>query len=414
MPNENFELMLEKYADVIVNVGLNLQPGQRLFVSAEMNTKPLVRQVVAKAYQSGCSLVTVIWSDEQLRKIRHQYAPRDSFEEIETWIPKGMLEGAKSGNAYLSITGLDPELLTGQDPELIGVELKTRAKYFKPVSEYVTNGAVQWTVVCPPTPKWASKVFPDLSEEDAESQLWEVMFKLCRLDNDDPIAVWREHLNNLKERHEYLSAKQYESLHFTGPGTDLVVGMPQKHIWAGGGSKTNDGVDFAANLPTEEVFSMPHREKTEGTVRATKPLNYHGNLIENFSLTFEAGRVVDFSAEKGEDTLRQMLESDENAVRLGEVALVPHHSPISESGLIFFNTLYDENAACHLALGSAYKTTIERGNDMSKEELLEAGVNSSLIHVDFMIGSDKVDIDGITTEGAREPIMRAGKWTFDV
>ena len=406
--------ILEKYAELIVKVGLNLQKGQQLFVAAEMNTAPLVREVTAKAYQNGCPLVTVLWADEMLKKIRHEFAPRDSFEEYPTWIADGMLANAKRGDAYLSITGLDPDLLEGFDSKLIALELKTQATLLKPARKIISGGGVQWTVVCPPTPKWAMKVFPDETAEKAEAKLWDVMEKLCRLDYDNPISVWREHLANLKKRHQYLTEKQFDLLHFRGPGTDLKIGMPKNHIWAGGGSKTQDGVDFAPNLPTEEVFSMPHKDKVDGTVHSTKPLNYHGNLIDNFSLTFEKGRVVDFSAEKGEETLRQMLEVDENAKQLGEVAIVPHFSPISESGLIFYNTLYDENAACHLALGSAYPNTIQGGTQMSETELAEAGANDSLIHVDFMIGSDKVDIDGIDTEGNISSIMRGGEWVFSV
>ncbi len=240
------------------------------------------------------------------------------------------------------------------------------------------------------------------------------MVKLCRLDYDDPVAIWREHLSSLQKRHHHLTEKQFDTIHFRGPGTDLKIGMPKNHLWAGGGDKTTNGVDFAPNIPTEEVFSMPHKDKVNGTVRATKPLNYFGNLIENFSLTFKDGYVVDFSAEKGEETLAKMLETDGNSRQLGEVAIVPHRSPISESGLIFFNTLYDENAACHLALGNAYPSTIKGGTEMSKEELAAAGANNSLIHVDFMIGSDEVDIDGIDAKGNITPIMRGGEWSFEV
>ena len=406
--------MLEKYAEVIAKVGLNLQEGQRLFIAAGLNTAPLVREVTAKAYENGAPLVTVFWDDEELKKIRHQYAPRDSFEEFPEWVARGILENAERGDAYLSVTGLDPDLLAGFDPELIALELKTRAKHYKPALNLISNGGVQWTVVCPPTPKWAEKIFPDLSEEEAEEKLWGVMEKLCRLDYDDPVTAWQQHLSDLSKRHDYLNKMQFETLHFRGPGTDLKVGMPKYHVWKGGSGKTQGGVDFTANLPTEEVFSVPHKDRVEGTVHSTKPLNYFGNLIEDFSLTFEKGRVVDFSAKKGEETLRKMLESDENAKQLGEVALVPYYSPISESGLIFFNTLYDENAACHLALGSAYRINIKDGVKMSDEELDAAGVNDSLIHVDFMIGSDKVDIDGITPDGSVIPLMRQGEWAFDV
>ena len=406
--------MLDKYADVIVQVGLNLQKGQRLLISAEMNTAPLVREVVKKAYQQGSPLVTVMWSDEQLHKIRHQYAPRDSFTEIESWLAEGLLKSAKEGAAFLSVTGADPELLKGQDPELIGIEAQTRAKLYKPVSEYITGGSVQWCVVCPPTPKWAAKIYPEKNEAEAEAELWKVMEKLCRLDYDDPVALWRRHLADLDKRRAYLSEKQFDALHFRSPGTDLRIGLVQNHLWAGGGDKTIDGIPYAPNIPTEEVFTMPHKARVDGTVRSTKPLKYFGDLIEDFSLTFSEGRVVDFHAEKGETALAKLLEMDEGASRLGEVALVPHRSPISESGLIFFNTLYDENAACHLALGSAYKSNIEKGTEMSKEELAEAGVNDSMIHVDFMVGSDKIDIDGLDAQGNATPIMRGGAWRFDV
>ena len=411
---ENFEEMLEKYAEVIVKVGLNLQPGQRLTISAEMDTAPLVRAVVKQAYRNGAPLVNVFWTDEELTKIRFEHAPRDSFEEVTAWYFDGVLQDAKRGDAYLSITGTDPDLLKPYDPELVGTALKTRMKYFKPASQYITNGGVQWLVICPPTPKWAAKIFPELSTDAAVEKLWDVFYSLCRLDNDDPAATWRAHLNDLKKRHEFLSEKQFTSLRFQGPGTDLSVGMPENHIWKGGSGNTNSGVEFTANIPTEEVFCMPHKYKVNGTVAATKPLNHYGNLIENFSLTFKDGKVVDFNAEKGGEALQKMLETDENARYLGEVALVPHFSPISESGLIFFNTLYDENAACHLALGSAYRDNIEGGTEMKEEELDAHGVNNSLIHVDFMIGSAQVDVDGVAPDGSVIPLIKAGRWAFDV
>jgi len=300
-----------------------------------------------------------------------------------------------------------------KDPDLVALELKTIAKHFKPVSEYVTNGANQWTVVCPPTPKWAAKIFPDAAPGEAEEKLWKTLFALCRLDNDDPVTVWRNHLEDLEKRQVYLTEKQIATIHFHGAGTDLKVGMPDNHIWKGGRSKTKGGVVYTPNIPTEEVFCMPHKYKVDGTVQSSKPLNYFGNLIDNFSITFSEGRVVDFKAEKGEDTLQKMLESDEGASYLGEVALVPHKSPISESNLVFLNTLYDENAACHVALGSAYKENIQGGTEMSDEEADAAGVNKSLIHVDFMIGSDQVDVDGIMPDGSVLPLIKNGDWAFN-
>jgi aminopeptidase len=406
--------MLEKYAELIVKVGLNLQEGQRLFVMAEMDTAPLVRAVTAKAYQNGAPYVMVLWEDEELKRIRQEFAPHDSFEEFPGWIMDGLLHDAKRGDAFLSVKGTDPDLYAPYDPELVGIALKARAKLFRPAQEFISNGGVQWTVVCPPTPKWAAKIFPEVSEEEAVEKLWEEMVKLCRLDKDDPKNFWKNYLADLGKRHNYLTEKQFETLHFRGPGTDLKIGMPEKHIWKGGGGTSQGGVDFTANIPTEEVFSMPHKYKVDGTVHSTKPLNHYGNLIDNFSLTFEKGLVVAYSAEVGEEALKNILESDENAKRLGEVALVPHRSPISESGLIFYNTLYDENAACHLALGSAYRENVQGGLEFSDEEMDAAGINDSLIHVDFMIGSDKIDLDGITPDGSVIPLMRQGEWAFDV
>ncbi len=410
---KNFEEMLEKYAELTVKVGLNLQKGQRLFIASGTNTAEFVRVVAAKAYQAGSPLVQVLWQDEKITQIRHEFAPRDSFEEYPTWVTDGIFEGVQRGDAYLSMETIDPDLLKGYDPDLVNLSIQTRAKHFKPASDYITNGGVQWTVVRAPTPEWAAKIFPDKTTEEAIENLWETLFKLCRLENDDPVAVWQAHLDDLEKRRAYLTRQQFVTIHFHGNGTDLKLGMPENHIWKGGGSKTHAGIDFTPNLPTEEVFCMPHKYKVNGTVYATKPLNYFGNLIENFTLTFAEGRVVDFKAEQGEDTLRKMLESDEGALYLGEVALVPHHSPISESGLIFFNTLYDENAACHVALGSAHKENIRGGNDMNDEEADAAGVNQSLIHVDFMIGSDKVDVDGIAPDGSVVPLIKNGEWAFD-
>ncbi len=410
---ENFEKMLEKYAELIVKVGLNLQKGQRLFISSGTNTAELVHAVTAKAYQAGSPFVHVLWKDERIDKIRHEFAPRDSFEEYPAWVTEGILKDVQRGDAYLSMETIDPDLLKDYDPELVALSLQTRAKYFKAASNYITNGGVQWTAVRSPTPEWAMKIFPDLGKEAAVEKLWETLFKLCRLDNDDPVKLWVNHLTDLENRRQFLTDRQLTAVHFHGNGTDLTLGMPDNHIWKGGRSETHGGTIFTPNLPTEEVFCMPHKYKVNGTVRASKPLNYYGNLIDNFSLTFSEGRVVDFQAEKGADALKQMLTADEGSPYLGEVALVPHYSPISESGLIFFNTLYDENAACHVALGSAYKENIQGGNEMSAEEADAAGVNDSLIHVDFMIGSDQVDVDGIMPDGSVLPLIKNGDWAFD-
>jgi len=415
MKTQDFEQKLEKYAELIVKVGLNLQPGQRLFILAYvLEAAPLVRQVMRSAYQNECSLVSVLWLDEQLEKIRYQNAPPDSFEEFETWATDGLLQCVERGDAFLQIGGINPELLKDQDPDLIAIANRTRAKYFEPIRAHQGKNSMQWTVVVPPTPGWAAKVFPFDTPKDAEEQLWDAVFKVCRLDEPDPAVFWKRQVINLEKRAKYLTEKQYTEIIFKGPGTNLSIGLPDGHIWEGGSSKTPSDITFVANLPTEEVFTLPHKNKIEGTVTATKPLSYQGNLIENFSLTFSEGKVVEFSAEKGEETLRNLLETDQNSKSLGEVALVPHQTPISQIGFIFLNTLYDENASNHLALGSAYRDTLKGGLAMSEEEFAQAGGNNSLIHVDFMFGSGEMDLDGLMADGTNEPVMRAGEWAFDL
>jgi aminopeptidase len=415
MKIQDFDQKLAKYAELIVKVGLNLQPGQRLFIVAySLDVAPLVRPVVKSAYQNGSRLVSVRWYDEQLNKTRYQYAPRDSFEEFATWITDGCLQCIERGDAYLQIAGLNPELLKDQDTELLAIAARTQAKHYKPIGDHQGKNSVQWSFVCPPTSGWATKVFPKETPEDAEQSLWDAVFKVCRLDEPEPAIFWQQQVDNLGKRKEYLTAKHYTALQFSGPGTNLTVGLPNGHIWAGGSSKTPSGISFVPNLPTEEVFTLPHKDKIEGIVTATKPLSYQGSLIENFSLTFSEGKVVSFSAEKGEETLRNLLETDENSKSLGEVALVPHQTPISQLGFIFLNGLYDENASNHLALGSAYQFTLEGGVAMSAEEFAQAGGNDSLIHVDFMFGSGEMDVDGLMADGATESVMRAGEWAFDL
>ena len=415
MKIQDFEQKLAKYAVLIINVGLNLQSGQRLFIVADsLDVAPLVRQVVKSAYQNDSRLVSVLWLDEQLDKIRYQYAPHDSFEEFPTWKTGGRLQCIERGDASLFIGGRNPDILKDQDPELLEIAGRILAKNLKPILNHLGKNSVQWLVVCPPTPDWATKVFPKDTPQNAEGRLWDAVFKACRIDEPDPAVFWTHQANNLDKRAKYLTEKQYTSLHFTGPGTNLTVGLPYGHIWGGARDKTPEGISFIANLPTEEVYTLPHKNKIEGTVSATKPLSYQGNLIENFRLTFSEGKVVSFSAEKGEETLRNLLETDENAKYLGEVALIPHQTPISQLGFIFLNTLYDENAANHLALGNAYRYTLEGGVAMSDEEFEQAGGNDSLIHVDFMFGSGEMDVDGLIDDGEAEPVMRTGEWAFDL
>jgi len=416
-----FAQKLQTYADLIVKVGLNIQPGQRLVLGNIMNfgvniqTAPLVREIAKAAYKVGARFVNVMWGDEELQLIRLQHAPRDSFAEYPTWQVSGTVEYLEREDALLGIVGNDPDLLKGQDPELVGMMQQTATGYFQPILSYTSRMAVNWSVAAAAVPSWAAKVFPDLAPEEQMSSLWEAIFAACRVNQADPIAAWQEHIDQLVARGDYLNHKRYTALNYRAPGTDLTVGLPTAHRWQGSGRVTSqNGIDFTPNMPTEEVFSLPHKEQTEGVVTASKPLDYGGTLIEDFSLTFAGGRVVQVAARKGEALLRKLVESDEGAGRLGEVALVPHSSPIAHSALLFYNTLFDENAASHLALGQAYKLSLVGSEGMADDEFAAAGGNQSMIHVDFMIGSAAMAVDGVTDDGALEPIMRSGEWAFDL
>lgn len=410
--SEASQSQLRRYADVAVHVGTNVQPGQHLIVRADIAAAPLVREIAASAYEAGSPYVHVMWDDEQVTLARFRHAPRDSFTEFPDWEVRTMAELIDGGAALLSVTSDDPDLLQGQDQELISTAQKTSAQKSMPVLERIARSAINWAIVAAPSAGWASKVFPDLSAAEREGRLWEAIYSACRLDRDDPVAAWRSHVADLGARSAYLNDRRYAALRYAGPGTDLTVGLADGHVWMSGAMLSQHGVSFVANLPTEEVFTMPHRARVDGVVRSSKPLNLGGVLLEDFSLTFQEGRVVELSAARGEDVLRRLVETDEGAARLGEVALVPESSPIARGGLLFYNTLFDENAACHLALGSALRFNMDGGTTMGEEAFAAAGGNTSAIHVDFMIGSGAVDIDGVTADGRSEPVMRAGEWTF--
>jgi aminopeptidase len=406
----SFEKKLDNLAELAIKGAVGLQPGQRLLIRAPIESAPFVRILTEKAYQAGARLVDVLWNDDALTLARFKYAPRDSFEEFPLWRVNGMLDIVNNGDATLVITGGDPDLLKEQDPDLVAQAEKVFRTHALPVSQKIMSDAVNWLVIGQPVSAWAAKVFPDTPPDQQVTALWEAIFRICRADQPDPLAAWQQHLAQLAIKRDYLNQKQYSALRFSGPGTDLTVGLPENHIWNGGQKETVTGIPYVPNLPTEEVFTLPHKERVDGVVASTKPLTHNGVLIDNFSLTFKQGRVVDVTAQTGEPTLKRLIEMDEGAARLGEVALVPHSSPVSQSGLLFYNTLFDENAACHIALGRAYRFCLQDGPAMSNEDFTAAGGNSSLIHVDFMIGSATVNVDGITRDGTAEPLLRAGEW----
>ncbi|WP_010097654.1 aminopeptidase [Ornithinibacillus scapharcae] len=404
----------EKYAELALRKGVNLQKGQALMINSTIEGAEFTKIVAKKAYELGAKDVHINWGDDDLTLWKYQYAPDEVLGDYPEWKVKLHDMYAEDGAAVLSIRSTNPDLLKDIDPTKVAMANKAAAQAMTNFRKYTMNDKITWSIISIPTGDWAQKIFPDKSREDAIASLWEAIIKIVRVDQEDPIKAWDDHNETLRTAREILNEKNYKKLIFRAPGTDLEMELPEGHIWKGGSAVSEKGITFNPNMPTEEVFSMPHKYGVNGTVSSTKPLNYGGSLIDNFSLTFKDGKVVDFKAETGEDTLKHLLETDEGASRLGEIALVPHESPVSQSGLIFYNTLFDENASCHIALGKAYPTNVEGGSAMSDEELDKAGVNDSLTHVDFMIGSEKLDIDGVKADGTTEAVFRNGTWALDI
>jgi aminopeptidase len=417
----DLDRLLHSYGDLAVKVALNVQPGQRLFIigplangGVSLDAAPLVRSITASAYRAGASYVEAIWGDEAMQLARFAHAPRDSFGEYSAWLPDALLHHAEAGHAVLSIYANDPDLLKAESTALVGTVQQAVGRNVRPFRELISRNHTNWSVIAAPSAAWAEVVFPGLPREEQVAKLWAAIAKLVRLDRPDPVAAWEEHLAALAARRDFLNARRYDALVYRGPGTDLTLGLATGHVWMAGRSTSARGIEFAPNLPTEEVFTMPHKDRVDGVVRSSKPLSYGGTLIDNFTMRFENGRIVDVEAERGEAMLKQLVATDAGATRLGEVALVPHSSPIAQSGVLFYNTLFDENATSHVAIGSAYRFTVADGDAMSDEEFEQAGGNRSVTHVDFMIGSSALDIDGVRPDGTREPLMRAGEWAVDL
>lgn len=406
----DFNQKLENYALLAVKIGVNIQPGQTLVVNADIAASELVRLVVCKAYEAGAKLVKVNYSDEVVTRTRYDLAPEESFSEPPKRFAEEMEELARNNACFLTIISADPDLLKGIDPKRISLNQRVMAEAMAGYRQLLMSNQASWSGVAYPSASWAAKVFPDAPEEDRIPLLWDAIFRAVRADAEDPLEAWRQHLGELKRRCDKLNERKYSKLHYTAPGTDLTVELPEGHIWCQAGAVNGKGIPFLANIPTEEVFTVAHRDGTNGKVSSTKPLSYAGSVIDRFTLTFKDGKVTDYTAEVGQDKLAVLFSMDEGAASLGEVALVPHRSPISESGILYYTTLYDENASCHLALGASYAFTLEGGISLTKEQLAERGMNQSLIHVDFMMGSPEMDIDGITDDGKIEPIFRGGGW----
>jgi aminopeptidase len=404
-----FDARLDRLAQLAVRVGLNLAPGQELVMTASVEALELSRRITEQAYKAGASLVTTLLSDDRSALARYRFARDDSFDAAPGWLFDGMAAAFRGGAARLAVVGDDPSLLAQEDPEKVARANRARSRAYQPALELIVSSAINWTLVASATPAWAATVFPDDAPDVALAKLWDAIFKASRVDAPDPVAAWAEHNAALLRRRDMLNAKRFRALRFQGPGTDLRVGLADGHAWMGGASPAKNGISGNPNIPTEEVFTTPHAAMTEGVVRATKPLSYQGTLIRDIAVRFEGGRIVESSASSGASVLERMIGTDAGARQLGEVALVPNSNPIAQSGLLFFNTLFDENAASHIALGQAYSKCFVR-DDLSAAELDAAGANRSLIHVDWMIGSAETDVDGLHADGSAEPLMRRGEW----
>jgi len=401
---------LEKLAQTAVRVGLNVQHGQEVIMTASVDALPLARAITRQAYKAGASLVTTLFADEESTLARYAHASDDSFDKASAWLFDGMAEAFKAGAGRLAIAGEDPSLLAGQDPEKVARANRARSTAYRPALKLIAGFDINWNIVSAATPAWARAVFPDEPEEVAVAKLWDAIFAASRIDVEDPVAAWEAHNGFLHDRASHLNRRRYGALRFVGPGTDLTVGLADDHEWHGGSSKAKNGVTCNPNIPTEEVFTTPHKDRVSGFVSATKPLSYQGTLIDRISVRFEGGRIIEADAASGKDVLGKVLDTDEGARRLGEVALVPYSSPISKSGLLFYNTLFDENAASHIALGQSYSQCFVNGGQLTPEELTARGANNSLIHIDWMIGSHEIDVDGINADGSVEAVMRKGEW----
>jgi len=408
----NLEQKLDKYAELAIKVGVNIQPGQPLWINAPLGTEQVIRKIVKQAYLAGAKNVHVDWYDEEIKRTHYELAPEETFKKFPDWLVKAHDDLVEEGGAILQVDAEDPDLLTGISTDRILNFQTARGDALENFYEALDTDKISWSIIAIPSKKWADKIFPQLAEAERVPALWEKIFNATRINLENPIDEWRTHINGLKQKAEQLNKLRLRELHYKAEGTDLIIELPEKHIWLTGSSVNSEGTTFVANMPTEEVYTCPHRTGVNGYVSSTKPLAFQGNVIEEFTLHFEAGKITEVKAKKGQELLEKLIQTDEGASYLGEVALVPHDSPISNSGLLFFSTLFDENASNHLAIGSAYPTCYEGGASLTVDERVAVGLNDSNVHEDFMIGSEKMDIDGIMQNGSKIAIFRGGNWAI--
>ena len=409
---KDYTAQLEKYADLVVNVGINVQPMEGLIITSNASGLPLAREAMKKAYAAGAKHVEFMMADDAMTLARYHHAKDYVFEQYPEWKVELLIKLYESNYHHLYIIAPDPELLKDIPGDIIAKDQRNASAAMSPATKYRMTGQTKWCIAAVPSEAWALSVYPDQSVETAMDLLWDKIFDATRVSEKDPVEAWKVHDQNLKKYKNYLNDQQFEKLVFTAPGTALEIGLADEHYWMGGSKQSLAGIPFVANIPTEEVFTTPHRYRVNGTVKSTKPLSHNGKLVEDFGFTFKDGKVVDYYAAKGKEVLDAMLGNDEGARYLGEVALVQNDSPISNTGILFNNTLFDENASVHLALGRAYAYAMQNGSNLTQEELEAKGANFSLIHVDFMIGGPEMEIVAYTKTGETVKLFSAGNWTF--
>ncbi|MFB9990769.1 aminopeptidase [Deinococcus oregonensis] len=415
-PVPDFEAKLARYADLLVRVGVGLTAGGKVRITAPVEAAPFARLVQRAAYRAGALDARVAYADAHTDLALYEEGSDEAVAFLPPWQAQEREAMVADGYAFIGILGEDPSLLAGVNGDRVARRSKAMAQVFQKVSEASGNFEVSWTVAAIATPAWAHAIFPDLQEADAVARLWDDIFTVTRVDTPDPVGAWQAHLEGLQTRTDRLNQQRFAALHFQGElGTDLTVGLADGHFWQGGAERAKNGVLGVPNFPTDEVFTAPHRDRVDGVVVASKPLSVRGQLVEGIRMRFEAGRAVEVTATRGEETLRQLIATDEGAARLGEVALVPASAPVARTGTLFLNTLFDENAASHIALGRAYPTTVRPdliGAAESPTSFADLGGNHSLIHVDWMIGSPGMNVDGVREDGSREALMRDGEWVI--
>ncbi|MEG0076143.1 MAG: aminopeptidase [Eubacterium sp.] len=404
---------MKKLAELTVKIGVNIQPRQNLIINSPIECSEFARALAESAYKAGARDVMINYNDEKFSKIRYTHATLDVFKEVAPWFVDKQNDTIKKGCAVISVYADDPDLLKDVDPEKIKTASGAIQKATESYHMAMMNNECRWCVVSVPTIGWATKVFPGVEDETAVDMLWDAIFKATRADQDDPIEAWYTFNKNFEDKTNFLNKKQFvKFIYKNSLGTHLEVGMPENHIWAGGSEKASDQIEFFPNIPTEEIFSAPHKDQVNGTLVSSHPLVYNGQLIDHFSFVFKDGKVADYNAEIGQDALKNLVEASEGSNQLGEISFVPYHSPISDMNLLFYNTLFDENASCHFALGAAYPTCVENGSKLSVEALKTAGLNYSTTHVDFMVGTKDLSIIGIEKDGTEIPIFTNGDWSI--